>query len=76
MDQRHQQLQRTYIISGGVANHDSFLRQYAPLLADVEQGPRVRLVGLEVSAEGRPEWSQGKMVVMKVLHARVHVACH
>ena len=67
---------KTYIIPGRVSNHDSFLRHYAPLLTDVEQGPRVRLVGLEVTAERRPKWSQGEMIVVKILHASVYIASH
>ena len=66
----------TYIILGRVPDHDGFLGQYVPLLTYVEQGPRVGLVGLEVSAECRPEWSQGEVIIMKILHAGVYIASH
>ena len=71
-----QKLSGTYIIPGRVPNHDSFLREYAPLLADVQQGPRVGLVGLELAAERRPEGSQAEVVVVKIFHAGVDIASH
>lgn len=46
------------------------------MLTDVEQGPRVGLVGLEITAERRPEWSQGEVIVVKILYTSIYVASH
>lgn len=43
--------------------------------ADVQYGRRAWLVGLEVSRQGRLEWRQGKVVVVKVRDSTGRVPC-